>query len=449
MESPLSIPFASGRQANCCPRFITAILMACLLLSACGGGGGIDVPGDQANGRVAITNNQQTLDARVSEVDVPVPIEAPPPAVPVLAGDAPPALAASGLSLTLVREIDSPVVEGELVQATSITMRSGSKAVVSYNMVGAPRLGAIDYFTKLKNSKPKLSSEIVFNDTDISAVTTSGNRVYAAAATDNPSVPFPAVLERYYLQSNKLVLNGNAQIGLTSFAGTSTTTTNNVVYATSGNTGEVSAYAENDLGLLGQYPLNDARWVAWDSDDDRIVVAQGTPGRLAVFAADDFPGGSMNLLNTYPFPGADVPESKTTVEVVDGKAFIAAGTEGVQIMCLNDGQIIGSVPRPDPALLGLDPSVVVTNAVTIDDDLMFISNGEAGVYVAQADEDFDDSGCDPQQITMLGHLQFGDLQSANHVAYKGDYLFVAAGLGGVKIVRVGDDDDDDDDDSDD
>ena len=58
-------------------------------------------------------------------------------------------------------------------------------------------------------------------------------------------------------------------------------------------------------------------------------------------------------------------------------------------------------------------------------------------YFAQADADFGATDCNaPQQITMLGHLRFDDLKSANHVAFKNDYLFVAAGLGGVKIVEV-------------
>ena len=144
----------------------------------------------------------------------------------------------------------------------------------------------------------------------------------------------------------------------------------------------------------------------------------------------------MNLLNTFPFTGANVAESKTTVDVAGGKAFIAAGPDGVQIMCLSDGQTIGSVARPNPADLGLDPAVVVTNSVTVDGDLMFISNGEAGVYVAQGSASFNDNNCNPQSITVLGKLRFDNLQSANHVAYESGYLYVAAGLGGVKIVLV-------------
>ena len=145
----------------------------------------------------------------------------------------------------------------------------------------------------------------------------------------------------------------------------------------------------------------------------------------------------MNLLNTFSFPGANVPEAKTTVDIAGGKAFVAAGPDGVQVVCLDDGQIVGSVPIPDPAALGLDPAVVVTNAVSVDKDLLFISNGEAGVYVAQGAEEFKDTACNAQQqITMLGQLQFDDLQSVNHVEFENDYLIIAAGLGGVKVVRV-------------
>ena len=191
------------------------------------------------------------------------------------------------------------------------------------------------------------------------------------------------------------------------------------------------------MSMVGQFALEDARWVAYDVDNGRIVVAQGTPGRISVFQEGDFPGGSMTLLNTFPFPGADVPESKSSVEIVGGKAFIAAGPEGVQVMCLDNGQIVGSVPRPDPAALGLDPSVVVTNAVTVDEDLMFISNGEAGVYIAAGAADFASTPCAaPQNITMLGHLRFDDLQSVNHVDYENKRLLIAAGLGGLKIVQV-------------
>ena len=75
--------------------------------------------------------------------------------------------------------------------------------------------------------------------------------------------------------------------------------------------------------------------------------------------------------------------------------------------------------------------------MSVDGDLLFICNGEAGIYVAQGDRRFAQTGSDdPQALTMLGHLHLGPLLSANHVAYRGKFLMVAAGLGGLMIVRV-------------
>ncbi len=421
------------------------------VLSACEG---VDVPGDQANERLSITNNQAALNARVTYVDEDVLIDGgssvlPKPKAALIANNTgngvvkvklatAQAKGANSIKLKLKAYLASPEVEGELVQATAVTVSKDARsAVVSYNMRGAPRLGAVDLVTFKKRSRPKLSSTILFSDSDINSVTADGAQVYAAVASGAPEFTGPAVMERIRIKYDKMILDDNARVQLSSFAATSTVVTKNAVYATSGDGGHVAAFDKDTLEKLGEYPLDDARWVAWDKKGGRIVVAQGTPGRLAVFEEGVFPGGSMNLLNTFAFPGANIPESKSTVVVEGGKAFIAAGTDGVQIMCLDDGQILGSVPIPDPASLGLDPSVVVSNSVSVDEQLLFISNGEAGVYVARASDDFEDTGCNQTfSLTILGKLKFGDLQSVNHVAVVDKYLLIAAGTGGLKIVEV-------------
>jgi hypothetical protein len=416
---------------------LSVILAAFVLLSACDEAT-TEVPvfPDEANSRVSITNDLNVLNDRVTYTNDDITIEG--------AADLPPALMLPSaakvnnapFSLTQVAEIQPPMVEGELVQATSVTLRNNAEGVVSYNMRGAPRLGAVDFIKRFNSSSPRLTSSVSFNDSDINAVATDGSYVYTSVATNAVGFSFPAVLERIKINVNGLTLLDNNRIPLTSFAGTSVMPVDKVIYTTSGDGGHVSAFDSKDLTLLGEYSLHDARWVTRDESTGQIVVAQGTPGALSVFEGGVFPGGTMNLLNTFPFTGANVAESKTTVDVAGSKAFIAAGPDGVQIMCLNDGQTIGSVPRPNPTELGLDPAVVVTNSVTVDGDLMFISNGEAGVYVAQGSASFNDNNCNPQSITVLGKLRFDNLQSANHVAYESGYLYVAAGLGGVKIVLV-------------
>jgi hypothetical protein len=145
----------------------------------------------------------------------------------------------------------------------------------------------------------------------------------------------------------------------------------------------------------------------------------------------------MSSVGNFPFAGADIAQSKSQAELVGGKAFIAAGDSGVQVISASTGLKVGAVPRPNPDSLGLSPSVVVTNAVAIDQDLMFISNGEAGVYLAQGSQVFSSTGSETAQtITMRGKLRFGSLQSVNHVALQSGLLIIAAGLGGLKIVQV-------------
>ena len=400
------------------------------------------VPGDESNERIEIINDEFVLDQRVGYPDQDVPIDATvlPAAYasgPQRAAGSGPARAPSSITLTLRAEAASPVVSGQTVQATSVWMTSDTKAAVSYNLSGALSYGALDYFIQLDKTTPKLKSTAMFTDAEVNAIYIDGTWAYASMISSDVALASPAILERLQFQGNKFTLDGTLRVPLSSFAGTSAISTGSVVYATSGNAGSVYALQAGDLSVLAEYALEDARWVAWDEAGGRIVVAQGTPGRLSVFEEGNFAGGTLNLLNTFTFPGADVAESKSTVEIHGGKAFVAAGPDGVQVVCLDNGQIVGSVPRPDPAALGLDPSVVVTNAVTVQDDLMFISNGEAGVYAAASPQSFDTSACTAsQQIDVLGQLRFASLQSANHVVYRNDYLYVAAGIGGIKIVEV-------------
>src|SRR5258708_17864598 len=114
----------------------------------------------------------------------------------------------------------------------------------------------------------------------------------------------------------------------------------------------------------------------------------------------------MSVVGSWPFKGADIAQSKSQAELIGGKAFIAAGDSGVQVLNPSTGAFLGQVPRPNPDSLGLSPSVVVTNAVPIDQDVIFISNGQAGDYLAQGRQAFSTGRTVAQPITMQGKLPF-------------------------------------------
>ena len=137
----------------------------------------------------------------------------------------------------------------------------------------------------------------------------------------------PAAFEVITVKNGKLVLEENVRVALPSFAGTSAAVSGNRIYVTSGNTGGLSVFDKNKLELVNQIDLHDARWA--DIEDNRVVVVQGTPGQISVFDKDN-----LALLNTFSFSGANIPESKSTVQVLGEKALVAAGTGGMQVLSI-------------------------------------------------------------------------------------------------------------------
>jgi len=416
---------------------IALIFVAALVDWSCSDASG---PGNQANGRISITNDAGVLASRVTYLNDSIPIDSVGvgyPSAPVPFGSAgvsrSSAASQGSPTLSLKAEVAPPSIGGQMLQATSVTI-VGNLAVVSYNMVGNPYLGGVDVIDFTNRNQPVLRSEALFQNTDVSAVTMSGTNVYLAEATGDTGFVSPAVVEVLHLSGNQLVLSGNTRTGLSSFAATSVASGTRV-YATSGDSGALFMLNPATFAVTSSIPLHDARWVAVGGGI--VAVVQGTPGKLAVYTES-----SMAPVGSWTFKGADIAQSKSQAELVGGKAFIAAGDSGVQVLNPLTGASIGQMPRPNPDSLGLSSSVVVTNAVAIDQDLMFISNGEAGVYLAQGSQVFSTSGTGAQTITMRGKLRFGSLQSVNHVAYSAGgpgnpgVLIVAAGLGGLKIIQV-------------
>jgi len=412
------------------------VLVALLVLVACTDSTG---PGNQANDRIIIVNDAGTLAARVTYADDSIPLDSVGvgyPTPPRVAASVPgsPHAGQAAYNLSLKAQVAPPSIGGQALQATSVSI-VGNLAVVSYAMIGNPYLGGVDVIDITNKNQPVLKSEALFQNTDVSAVTTSGTSVYVAEATGDTGFASPAVAEVLGLSGNQLVLSGNRRTALSSFVATSVATGTRV-YATSGDAGSLFMIDPSSFAVTSSIPLHDARWVAVGGG--KVAVVQGTPGKLTVYNESN-----MSLVGSWSFAGADIAESKSHGLLIGGKAFIAAGDSGVQVLSASTGAKVGSVPRPNPDSLGLSPSVVVTNAVTIDQDLMFISNGEAGVYLAQGSQVFSATGSETQQtITMRGKLRFGNLQSVNHVAYSAGtngnpgILIIAAGLGGVKIVQV-------------
>lgn len=312
--------------------------------------------------------------------------------------------------LVLEGELDAPQIDGRTLQAVSVS-NAGERIFVSYNYAGESYLGGVDYITQ----DLVLKASIHYTDAEVNAVTIGGNHLYMAGAT---ALDSPAYIESVRFSGNGFSLETNERASLGSYASTSVLYHKDELYVTTGNdetNGGGLYHLDAELNILGYTPLHDARWVM--DYGDYVLVAQGTPGTISAFE-----GESVDPVGSFAFEGANSAEAKTTIDIADERILIAAGEDGVRIHDLADGKFLYSIT--------FEEIHAVANAVTAHNGLIFISNG-TNVYVASYDQ-----GDKQQAPVVLGKIEFDDELSANHVLYRAGRMYVASGMGGVKMVKV-------------
>lgn len=347
------------------------------------------------------------------------------------------------VTLTLVAQVSAPIFSGRTLEATDIRVL-GNKAYVTYNVAGDTFMGAVEVYDITNAIAPVLISSAIFSDTDINGVAIQGNDLYLAGASSDDTLESPGVLKVISLSGGKLT-DVVVTKDMPSFAATDVETVGDYVYVTTGaDDGYVVVLNRADLTELDSFSAIDARGV--DSDGVDIAVVTGTngvSGASAKLISFDKTLGATALAE-YSLSGGTIKHSKSTIEIKKKKAVLALGDGGVQVVCLTDGVVLKHIDLP--IVPDLDASLAVANAVTAYKRALFMANGEAGVYVAISDNNLDSNDCLVDTLDTVGRLQLDSVlidgdqrgQSVNHILYRNDMLFVAAGLGGVKIVHVED-----------
>lgn len=342
-------------------------------------------------------------------------------------------------SLNLIADIDAPIVNGVQTQATMVHIFSNSaRAAASYNVQGIEYTGAVDaiQITSSGREAIRVQSGIEFTNAKTNAVFINETNIWLAHSSEDPSLTEDAGFSaaRMFGFTGFNINDNPRSTGLPGFAANSIHQSDDRLYVTSGNNAGLTIFEKDLSGQIAYLEIPGARWV--DTDENRIVVLSADPesgnGTLTVLNKSDH-----SEIAKYTFEGADTPEAKSTAEIHGDLALVAANRSGTHLIDLNTGDLVANIPVPDAGSLGLNENVVETNAASADEEFIFISNGEAGVYVAQASKNLNSySSGDEFSVELIGYLQFDDLKSANHVAFRNSTLFVAAGLGGVKAVQL-------------
>ena len=331
----------------------------------------------------------------------------------------------SSVTIQLIARLSPPEYNGEVLQASHVRIVD-HYAYVTYNTQGPRYLGGVDIVDISSPADPKLVSSVIFinketnKGKDVSAVDVK----YSQAAESNTFLWITgadetrdsAFAERYKLNSSNQFESGQSvNFSLKGYVGTDVRFYNDKVYVTSGTGGGLTIL-DNQMKEVSFMNLENARSV--DVNKDFEIALGGNPGHLYNPGIwDKEIGGSTD------------PEAKSILRLYNKFALVALGEEGLKCYDVSSGlptAVISALPRP-VVPDGESPNDYVTNGVSVSDNgWVYIANGAGGLDIAKIDTG--------GQLTWMGNIILG--ASVNFVEANTDYVFVARGVLGLKILKV-------------
>lgn len=358
-----------------------------------------------------------------------------------------------GATITLVADVAPPSsAAGDTLQASHIFLSPDAKtAFVSYMLQGAQVSGGLDVFDISNPKHPQLKYSQLFPDFDVAVVQADANTIYLGGQKIDESGNGNSayILRIPYSKSGGLDMSKTTQTSLAGYFATDLFLTESALYVTTGT----ASSSQPNVGLFvldpntltideqktDSYP--DLRSVAMQSSNVAVFEAATTSPIITNTRVDIYKNGDLsnpaNLtsvdLSAYP-PDA---EAKDKMEYYSNKTiFVATNRNGVVIVDAADGTIQGSVPAP--ALASIDLANQTSNAVSSGNtgkkDLIYIANGEAGLWVGDASALEDQT--DDSTANIAGTIRFNAEESVNYVVSKSSTVICASGLGGIKILDI-------------
>jgi hypothetical protein len=314
--------------------------------------------------------------------------------------------------LVQIAEIKPPVdANGKTLQASHVTV-NGNYAYVSYITRGDVYSGAIDVIDVSDPYKPKLVTSALIPNTDITSLTYSNGNLIIGAAKDvdkdpllgsNPAVVFNMPLSSGLL-TDKLTTNY-----LESRVTTDVAANTSNYFAVTGDNGSLFKISTSTKAVTGKTAMADLRSIALTSD--KVVTLSGTKG------VNIYNQTTLALQKSFT-TSTDVSGAKRTMDIDGTKLLVSEGPNGLGVYDINSGSKLQTIAI---ATAGEDN---VTNAVSINDGYAFLANGALGLNVYQPGT----------QYSLLGSV--GIAGSSNYVKSSGNYIYVASGTGGLKIIKM-------------
>lgn len=319
--------------------------------------------------------------------------------------------------LTLVAQVDPPRYGSSELTATHVHL-DGNYAYVSYNTPGQVYFGGIQVINIGNPNNPRVTSQLVYLNADMNAIQYDNGYVYVVGgvdaeksvrATDNSLIAKIGVSGG---RLNTRDITYGFQVG---FNANSVLVNGSTVMVTSGRDGTLTAYNKSDLSIANEVMYSDLRSVA--EDGGNIALLDASSGVRVLNSA-------FQPIKEIPISTDFGPASKKTIDFSGDQIIVAEADKGAGVYSYSSGSLLEYIPiliNPE----GVAESDINTNAVAINEDIILMANGGAGLCLSEKGDN---------NTNVYGIIALDG--STNFVASKDDYVFAASGREGLQIIKL-------------
>ena len=366
----------------------------------------------------------------------------------------------------LVAEMGTLIVDGFEAQATCVKLSDDGYAFVTYNYRGktANRGGVVVYKYTIKDGSLEDAKVIVtavqsmeMSNAQLNAVDYYNGKLYLAGANEETKWGYDVADEGSNTAFFMVVkLNSDKTFNetdpekiqqLTSFQATFIRAMHDKIYVTFGDgtrvgKGGLKIFDANNYDELKFIEAKYARSVDVDASNVYLMQAEDRSEDGARVTKYDLNGNLVKEL--YNVKGeAKQPEARSDMIVWDNFLFVSLNESGLRMLNKNDGSVIDDIILPsdwdtkehvtNSVFMNSDPKKNLYNKV-VNTNLLFSANGEKGIYWHEI---MKKDGKDIMVPAISNSALGGKGLSSNFIASKGNVVFVANGLGGLKVLYMG------------
>ena len=326
---------------------------------------------------------------------------------------------AGNYPLSLIAQVSPPIYGGITNLTASHVYVEDTYAYVAYNMAGEDYFGAIDVIDVSDPNQPSVSSRVIYLNADINSLQYSNGFLYAVGGV-NAELSFTAVTNSFITKipvfNGKMDMNAGVIYGFQpGDNATDIHVEKNEAYVTSGREGNITIYDTKDLEMKQELEFEDLRSLAYYDKELALLDAS-----MGIRVLDDKLNSKKEIAISSDF-GVN---TKRSIDFIGDKIVVAEGSMGAGVYSYDTGGLLQHIP------ILLDPvnppsGDIVTNAVAINEGMVLMANGGAGLSISN------DEG---NTTEPYGVIQLDG--SINYVQTKGDYAFAASGQQGLQIIKL-------------